>query len=149
MVDAPHLTPELTLFLFSYDRCRRTSYLREILSNKSHLSLPTYSGRPSTTMSKTFSKDDVASHSKGDSLWIVIDEDVYDVTKFQDEHPGECRSPQRAMDGLWSREGPWLPLGCVTLPGGITCADLVRIILPDFKVGKRVSHTSSFPATNT
>lgn len=41
------------------------------------------------TMSKTFSKDDVASHSKGDSLWIVIDEDVYDVTKFQDEHPGK------------------------------------------------------------
>lgn len=40
-------------------------------------------------MSKTFSKDDVASHSKGDSLWIVVDEDVYDVTKFQDEHPGK------------------------------------------------------------
>jgi hypothetical protein len=39
-------------------------------------------------MSKTFTKDDVASHSKGDSLYIVIDEDVYDVTKFQDEHPG-------------------------------------------------------------
>lgn len=39
-------------------------------------------------MSKTFSKDAVASHNKGDSLWIVIDEDVYDVTKFQDEHPG-------------------------------------------------------------
>jgi cytochrome b involved in lipid metabolism len=40
-------------------------------------------------MSKTFSKDAVASHNKGDSLWIVIDEDVYDVTKFQDEHPGK------------------------------------------------------------
>lgn len=39
-------------------------------------------------MAKTFSKDDVASHGKGDSLWIVIDEDVYDVSKFQDEHPG-------------------------------------------------------------
>lgn len=45
------------------------------------------------TMSKTFSKDDVASHSKGDSLWIVIDEDVYDVTKFQDEHPGKFFFP--------------------------------------------------------
>lgn len=40
-------------------------------------------------MAKTFSKDEVASHSKGDSLWIVIDEDVYDVSKFQDEHPGK------------------------------------------------------------
>ncbi|EPS30614.1 hypothetical protein PDE_05566 [Penicillium oxalicum 114-2] len=46
-------------------------------------------------MSKTFSKDDVASHSKGDSLWIVIDEDVYDVTKFQDEHPGGKKILQR------------------------------------------------------
>lgn len=42
-------------------------------------------------MSKTFSKDDVASHSKPDNLWVIIDEDVYDLTKFQDEHPG--RSP--------------------------------------------------------
>lgn len=41
-------------------------------------------------MAKTFSKDDVASHGKGDSMWIVIDEDVYDVSKFQDEHPGKC-----------------------------------------------------------
>lgn len=39
-------------------------------------------------MSKTFSKSDVASHNKGDSLWIVVDDDVYDLTKFQDEHPG-------------------------------------------------------------
>lgn len=41
-------------------------------------------------MSKTFTKDDVASHSKAaDGLWIIVDEDVYDVTKFQDEHPGK------------------------------------------------------------
>jgi proteasome lid subunit RPN8/RPN11 len=39
-------------------------------------------------MAKIFSKDDVASHAKGDSPWIIIDEDVYDVSKFQDEHPG-------------------------------------------------------------
>ncbi|KAK5637272.1 hypothetical protein RRF57_012984 [Xylaria bambusicola] len=39
-------------------------------------------------MSKTFSKADVASHNKPDSLWIVVDQDVYDLTKFQDEHPG-------------------------------------------------------------
>ena len=40
-------------------------------------------------MSKTFTKDDVASHSKTDNLWVVIDEDVYDLTGFQDEHPGK------------------------------------------------------------
>ncbi|KAI2631205.1 acyl-CoA dehydrogenase NM domain-like protein [Xylaria nigripes] len=40
-------------------------------------------------MSKTtFSKNDVASHNKADSLWIIVDDDVYDLTKFQDEHPG-------------------------------------------------------------
>ncbi|KAJ5579860.1 uncharacterized protein N7459_005845 [Penicillium hispanicum] len=46
-------------------------------------------------MSKTFSKEEVASHSKGDSLYIVIDEDVYDVSKFQDEHPGGKKILQR------------------------------------------------------
>lgn len=39
-------------------------------------------------MAKTFSKEDVASHSKPDNLWVVIDEDVYDLTQFQEEHPG-------------------------------------------------------------
>jgi len=39
-------------------------------------------------MSQTFSTAEVASHNKPDNLYIIIDEDVYDVTKFQDEHPG-------------------------------------------------------------
>ncbi|KAK5195279.1 hypothetical protein LTR99_002482 [Exophiala xenobiotica] len=38
-------------------------------------------------MSKTFSLADVSSHNKPDNLYIVVDEDVYDLTKFQDEHP--------------------------------------------------------------
>ncbi|CAI7563909.1 unnamed protein product [Penicillium pancosmium] len=38
-------------------------------------------------MAKTFSKEDVASHTKDNTPWIIIDEDVYDVSKFQDEHP--------------------------------------------------------------
>jgi cytochrome b involved in lipid metabolism len=65
-------------------------------------------------MSKTFSKDDVASHSKGDSLWIVIDEDVYDVTKFQDEHPGkfffvdESRSRKKKCHATGPSAGPTL-----------------------------------------
>lgn len=40
-------------------------------------------------MSQIISKDQLASHNKSDSLWIVIDEDVYDLTKFQDDHPGK------------------------------------------------------------
>lgn len=40
-------------------------------------------------MSKTFSQNDVSSHSKPNDLWIVVDHDVYDLTKFQDDHPGK------------------------------------------------------------
>lgn len=40
-------------------------------------------------MSKTFSASDVSSHNKPDSLYIIVDEDVYDLTKFQDDHPGK------------------------------------------------------------
>lgn len=47
------------------------------------------------TMSESFSKADVAAHSKPDSLWIIVDEDVYDLTKFQDEHPGGKKSASR------------------------------------------------------
>jgi cytochrome b involved in lipid metabolism len=43
-------------------------------------------------MSKTFSTADVAKHNKGDDLYIIVDEDVYDLTKFQDEHPGGKKS---------------------------------------------------------
>ncbi|KAH0559503.1 hypothetical protein GP486_003980 [Trichoglossum hirsutum] len=39
-------------------------------------------------MSKIFSKSEVASHNKPNSLWIIVDQDVYDLTKFQDDHPG-------------------------------------------------------------
>ena len=40
-------------------------------------------------MSKTFSEGDVAAHNKGNDLYITIDGDVYDLTSFQDEHPGK------------------------------------------------------------
>ena len=43
-------------------------------------------------MAQTFAAGDVAQHNKSDSLWIIVDEDVYDVTKFQDEHPGGKKS---------------------------------------------------------
>jgi cytochrome b involved in lipid metabolism len=40
-------------------------------------------------MGKTFTTSDVASHNKPDNLYIIVDDDVYDLTKFQDEHPGK------------------------------------------------------------
>ena len=61
-------------------------------------------------MSKTFSKDDVARHKTKDDLWlafnpfvfrphsdialyrVIVDDDAYDLTKFQEEHPGGQKS---------------------------------------------------------
>jgi alkylation response protein AidB-like acyl-CoA dehydrogenase/predicted heme/steroid binding protein len=46
-------------------------------------------------MSKIFTAADVASHNKPDSLYITVDGDVYDLTKFQDDHPGGKKILQR------------------------------------------------------
>ena len=43
-------------------------------------------------MSKSFKTSDVASHNKPADLWIIVDEDVYDLTSFQEEHPGGKKS---------------------------------------------------------
>jgi cytochrome b involved in lipid metabolism len=43
-------------------------------------------------MSKSFSQSEVALHNKTGDLYIIVDEDVYDLTKFQDEHPGKFSS---------------------------------------------------------
>ncbi|KAK2805944.1 Acyl-CoA [Onygenales sp. PD_10] len=42
----------------------------------------------SDTASKSFSKEEVSAHNKDGDLWIIIDQEVYNVSKFQDEHPG-------------------------------------------------------------
>ncbi|KAK0267024.1 hypothetical protein LTR35_016601 [Friedmanniomyces endolithicus] len=46
-------------------------------------------------MSKTLLASDVASHNKPDNLWVIVDEQVYDLTKFQEEHPGGKKILQR------------------------------------------------------
>ncbi|KAH6971680.1 acyl-CoA dehydrogenase/oxidase [Ilyonectria sp. MPI-CAGE-AT-0026] len=46
-------------------------------------------------MSQVFTAGDVASHNKPGDLFIVVDGDVYDVTKFQDDHPGGKKILQR------------------------------------------------------
>jgi len=47
-------------------------------------------------MSKTFSVADVASHKDADSgMYIIVDENVYDVTGFVDEHPGGSKILKR------------------------------------------------------
>jgi hypothetical protein len=46
-------------------------------------------------MSQSFSTADVANHNKTSDLYIIVDQDVYDLTKFQDEHPGGKKILQR------------------------------------------------------
>ncbi|KAL7279033.1 hypothetical protein ACG7TL_006866 [Trametes sanguinea] len=37
---------------------------------------------------KRFSREEVAKHNTTDSLWVIIDSRVFDVTRFQNLHPG-------------------------------------------------------------
>lgn len=39
-------------------------------------------------MSKVFTYQEVAEHNSPENTWIIIDDKVYDVSKFLDEHPG-------------------------------------------------------------
>ncbi|PWN46570.1 acyl-CoA dehydrogenase NM domain-like protein [Violaceomyces palustris] len=40
------------------------------------------------TQKKTFTRDEVAKHNKKGDLWIIIDSEVYNVSKFSELHPG-------------------------------------------------------------
>ncbi|PGG97235.1 hypothetical protein GX51_07434 [Blastomyces parvus] len=42
----------------------------------------------SETALKSFSKMEVSSHNKDGDIWVIIDEEIYDISTFQDEHPG-------------------------------------------------------------
>ncbi|KAJ5571768.1 cytochrome b5-like heme binding domain-containing protein [Penicillium sp. DV-2018c] len=47
-------------------------------------------------MSQTFTPADVAAHNSADKgLYIIVDSNVYDVTKFVDEHPGGAKILKR------------------------------------------------------
>lgn len=60
-------------------------------------------------MSKTFTAADVAAHKSPSDLYIIVDGDVYDLTKFQEDHPGSF-SPSLSpipLSALSLREGPF------------------------------------------
>ncbi|GFX81497.1 cytochrome b5 [Trichonephila clavipes] len=44
---------------------------------------------------KSFTLKEIAEHSNSDSAWVLINDGVYDVTKFLDEHPG---GPETLLD---------------------------------------------------
>lgn len=77
-------------------------------------------------MSKTFTVSDVASHNKPDDLYIIVDGDVFDVTKFQDDHPG-----------VYSLVFP-----CIPLPGFnycVLCEMLISFNVGGKKILQRVA----------
>jgi cytochrome b involved in lipid metabolism len=51
-------------------------------------------------MSETFTQSEVAAHKTPQDLWIIVDEDVYDLTKFQSEHPGKAWSRSPIMEDI-------------------------------------------------
>lgn len=54
-------------------------------------------------MSKTFTKDEVAGHKGPKDLYIIVDDDVYDMSEFQNEHPGGQKSRESLRDFEGSR----------------------------------------------
>ncbi|KAL4869981.1 hypothetical protein BDV12DRAFT_68095 [Aspergillus spectabilis] len=78
-------------------------------------------------MSKSFTPADVATHNTPDKgLYIIVDNAVYDVTNFIDEHPGGAKILKRVAgkdaskqfwkyhnDGVLKKYAPKLKVGDV------------------------------------
>jgi len=46
-------------------------------------------------MSKTVSASELSAHNKPEDIWVKVDENVYDLTGFIDEHPGGSKILKR------------------------------------------------------
>ena len=46
-------------------------------------------------MSKIISPSELSAHNKPEDIWIKIDNDVYDMTSFIEEHPGGSKILKR------------------------------------------------------
>jgi cytochrome b involved in lipid metabolism len=69
-------------------------------------------------MSEQYTTKQVAEHSKPEQgLWIIVDSDIYDITKFVDEHPGGAKILKRvagkdASKQFWKVRYALHPRGC-------------------------------------
>jgi len=78
-------------------------------------------------MSKTFSPSEVAAHKDAENgMYIIIDDSVYDVSSFIDEHPGGSKILKRVAgkdaskqfwkyhnEGVLKKYSPKLKIGSV------------------------------------
>lgn len=48
-------------------------------------------GVQSTRASKAFSWEEIKKHNRTDDRWLVIDGQVYDITRWANRHPGGSR----------------------------------------------------------
>ncbi|OGM49797.1 cytochrome B5 [Aspergillus bombycis] len=44
-----------------------------------------------TNASQLFTPEDVSKHNTSDNLWTIINNEIYDLTTFQKEHPGGAK----------------------------------------------------------
>lgn len=71
------------------------------------------SGKTSSVVDKTRAIDrrEIATHATADDLWVIIDDGVYDLTAYADEHPGGVEAIARHAGGDATRgfKGPQHP----------------------------------------
>jgi len=51
-----------------------------------------------------FSKEEVAQHNSEESCWLIVDDSVYDVTPFLDQHPAGPKPLLRRAGGDATRD---------------------------------------------
>lgn len=44
------------------------------------------------TKKETYSRDEVAQHTQEGDIWVIIENDVYNLSQFLQEHPGGVKS---------------------------------------------------------
>lgn len=62
--------------------------------------------------SRTIAARTVLQHNKPDDCWIVVDDEVWDVTTFHQEHPGGASSKFRYRNIIICVHETWLTFRC-------------------------------------
>lgn len=69
-------------------RWRGRANLLQFTNHKKKIFFNCCASYPCLTKSRTFSRIEVANHASEDDCWIIIGDNVVDVSTFLDEHPG-------------------------------------------------------------